>query len=92
MKKTYLSYFMKKDLTIVKHNHLIEASYRLNLDEQRLVLACIAKIDPRVGKDFPDEITVTAQEFSHHFGLKLTDSCELLAPKGAELPIRQLPE
>ena len=30
--------------SITKHNSLIEASYRLTLDEQRLILACIAQV------------------------------------------------
>lgn len=33
------------DLVVVKDNQIINASYRLSLVEQRIVLACIAKID-----------------------------------------------
>ena len=35
---------MTTDLQIVKSNHLIEASYRLSIAEQRVVLACIAQV------------------------------------------------
>lgn len=56
-----------KNLTVTKSNHLVEASYRLSLDEQRLVLSCIAQIDSR--KKVPDSLTVTVDEFSEAYGL-----------------------
>ena len=34
-------------LTVTKSNELIRASYKLTVNEQRLVLACIAQLDPR---------------------------------------------
>lgn len=58
-----------KELFVTKHNSLIEASYKLSLNEQRLVLLCISKLDPR--KPIPKEnlFTITAKEFSTMFGV-----------------------
>ena len=36
-----------KDLIVTKHNSLIEASYKLGLNEQLLILLCISKLDAR---------------------------------------------
>lgn len=50
------------NLKITKSNDLIQASYRLTLQEQRLVMACLAKIDPRA--DIPKITTLSASEYS----------------------------
>jgi len=47
---------------ISKSNHLVESSYKLSLKEQRLILVCLSKIDPR--GPVPKEISVTASEYS----------------------------
>lgn len=36
------------DLVVTKSNDLIRASYKLTINEQRLILACIAQLDPRL--------------------------------------------
>ena len=36
---------MKQNLVVVKDNQLIQASYKLSLMEQRIILCCISKID-----------------------------------------------
>jgi plasmid replication initiation protein len=58
-----------KELFVTKHNSLIEASYKLSLNEQRLVLLCISKLNSR--KPIPKEnlFTITAKEFSLMFGI-----------------------
>jgi len=55
---------MDKNPLIVKSNALIEASYQLNLNEQRLILACISKI--RRDEAVTDQImySISAAEFS----------------------------
>lgn len=58
----------EKNLTVVKSNKLIEASYKLGLDEQRLLLACISQIDSRLDLSKKDEFTVTAKQFASMFG------------------------
>ncbi len=47
--------------TVTKSNQLVEASYRLNAQSQKLILACLSKIDPR--EEVPSEITITALEY-----------------------------
>ncbi len=56
-----------KDLVITRHNSLIEGSYKLNLDEQRLLYLCMAQIDPRKAIQKDNSFTVTAKEFSEAF-------------------------
>lgn len=55
------------NLTVTKSNNLIDASYKLNVQAQKLVLACLSKIDPRSA--VPKEITITATEFSELMGI-----------------------
>ncbi len=52
---------------MTKSNCLIDASYQLNVQAQKLVLACLAKIDPR--SDIPKEMTLTASDFSDLMGV-----------------------
>lgn len=47
---------------IAKANYLVEASYSLTLQEQRLILASLSKIDSRVKPS--KEITLSASEYS----------------------------
>ena len=49
------------NLSVTKSNDLIDASYKLNVQAQKLVLACLSKVDPR--KEVPAQITITALEF-----------------------------
>lgn len=46
---------MKDDLVVVKHNDILNASYRLSLIEQRVILACIAQLDSKAEE--VDQIT-----------------------------------
>ena len=48
-------------LVVYKSNWLVEAAYKTTLNEQRLILAMIAKVDPR--KDLPKTFTLTVEEF-----------------------------
>ena len=60
---------MKKELFVTKSNDLIEASYKLSLDEQRLVYMTICQVDPRnqIPKDNYFEIAVN--DFCEVFGV-----------------------
>ena len=58
----------ESNLTVTKSNHLIEASYKLTLNEQRLILACIAQLDSR--KPMPNsKLTVRAIDFAETYGV-----------------------
>ncbi len=50
------------NLSVTKSNQLIEASYRLSTQAQKLVLACLSKADSR--GVVPKEITITALEYA----------------------------
>ena len=55
------------NLSVTKSNCLIDASYKLNVQAQKLVLACLGKLDPR--SEIPKEMTITASEFSELMGV-----------------------
>lgn len=61
---------MSQEITVTKHNSLVEASYKLTLNEQRLLLVCISKLDPRNLLPKNNLFTVTAKEFSEIFGIE----------------------
>jgi len=52
----------KEDMVVVKSNEVITASYKLTLNEQRIVLACIAKIDSMKELTKKDGITIRVDE------------------------------
>lgn len=59
---------MSKKL-IYKDNSIIEASYKLSLIEQRLVLIAISKINSAKALKNNEVIKVTASEYSSLFGI-----------------------
>lgn len=67
-----------KDLVVTKHNSLIEASYKLSLNEQRLILLCISKLDARKPLPKDNSFEVTAREFSERFGISMKKAYEEL--------------
>lgn len=59
---------MKKSELIVKSNRLIEASYRLTLNEQRIILYAISRCREEQKGLFPDQpIVITADAFANQF-------------------------
>lgn len=48
-------------LVVYKSNWLVEAAYKTTLNEQRLILAMIAKVDPK--KELPKAFTLSVEEF-----------------------------
>ncbi len=55
------------NLSVTKSNNLIDASYQLNVQAHKLVLACLGKVDPR--SEIPKEMTLTALEYSKLMGI-----------------------
>lgn len=47
---------------IAKSNYLVEASYSLTLQEQRLILACLSRIDSRGAA--PKEVSISASDYA----------------------------
>ena len=60
---------MKQNHIVVKSNTLINASYKLSLMEQRILLSCIAQIDSRSDTETtPDTFTVSVGEIADLVG------------------------
>ncbi len=55
------------NLSVTKANSLIDASYKLNVQAQKLVLACLGIVDPRA--EIPKTMTITASQFSDLMGI-----------------------
>lgn len=62
------------NLSVSKSNSLIDASYKLNAQAQKLVLACLGKIDSRPDKAPTKEVTLTASEFSELMGIDMKNA------------------
>lgn len=60
------------NLSVYKSNDLIDASYQLNAQAQKLVLSCLAKLDSR--DEISKEITMSAREFSELMGIDLKNA------------------
>jgi len=59
---------MKKSELVVKSNRLVEASYRLSLNEQRIILYAICRCREEQKGLFPDlPVTITADAFAKQF-------------------------
>lgn len=68
---------MSTKLTVVKSNHIVRASYELTLNEQRLILLCIAKVK-RSDIDAQTVFEITVSEFADQFDLSITSSYKQL--------------
>lgn len=62
------------NLSVAKSNNLIDASYKLNVQAQKLVLACLGKIDSRPDAAPQKEVTLTASEFSELMGIDIKNA------------------
>ncbi len=58
-----------KNFVVTKANALIQASYRLSLNEQRLVLCCVAQLDGRKPLPKDNLFTVNVADFAEMFSL-----------------------
>jgi len=56
-------------LVVYKANKVIEASYRLTLNEQRVILACIAQVDSKEQLLTTDEFELSAKDFAKLFSV-----------------------
>lgn len=55
------------NLTVYKANEVVEAGYKISLNEQRVVLACIAQIDSAKQLLVTDEFELSAKDFAAIF-------------------------
>jgi plasmid replication initiation protein len=77
-------------LVITKSNHLIEASYKLSLNELRLILIAISHIDGRKPIDKENDFTITANEFSEIFNVPINQTYEALSEATSRLYERDI--
>ncbi len=68
-----------KKLTVYKSNDVIEAGYKLSLNEQRVILACIAQVNSAEKLLETDEFELSARDFAHIFSV--SDDTAYLALK-----------
>jgi plasmid replication initiation protein len=78
------------ELVITKSNHLIEASYKLSLNELRLILIAISHIDGRKPIDKENDFTITANEFSQIFNIPINQTYEALGEATSRLYERDI--
>jgi len=81
---------MDKNALVVKSNALIETSYRLTTNEQRIVLACIAQV--RRDEPITDKIMyeISATDFSELCGVTLKSSYRELKQSALKLKRREV--
>lgn len=58
-----------KNLIVYKANQVIEAGYRLSLNEQRVVLACIAQVNSQEALLITDQFELSAKDFADIFSV-----------------------
>ena len=81
---------MDKNPLVVKSNSLIEASYRLNLNEQRLILACVSQI--RRDEPITDKVmySISAAEFARACCIDIKTSYRELKATALTLKRREI--
>ena len=81
---------MDKNALVVKSNALVEASYRLSLNEQRLILSCISQI--RRDEPVTDKImySISASEFAKVCNLDLKVAYQQLQSAALTLKRREV--
>lgn len=77
-------------LLVTKSNHLVEAGYKLSLDEQRLILTAISRLDGRKPMPRHNAFTITAQEFSSMFDVPVNQAYESLDNAASRLYERDI--
>jgi plasmid replication initiation protein len=66
------------NVLITKSNYLVEAGYKLSLNEQRLILSAISKLDARKQIPESNDFEITANDFSKTFNLPIKQAYEVL--------------
>lgn len=80
----------KKKVVVTQSNHLTNAAYKLTLNEQRVMLLLMSKMDSRKKYTATDSFTITAEELSEAFGLGKKNSYRDLEEAGLSLFERKL--
>lgn len=78
------------NILVTKSNHLVEAGYKLSLNEQRLILSAIAQLDGRKPIPKDNDFVITAAEFSKIFDLPIKQAYETLEDAASRLYERDI--
>ena len=78
------------EFIVTKSNYIIEANYKLSLNEQRLVLVAISQVDGRKPIDKENDFTITANEFSKIFNIPINQTYEALLEASSRLYERDI--
>lgn len=70
---------------ITKSNNLIEAGYKLSLNEQRLILSAIAQLDGRKPVPKNNDFEITAKDFAKSFNIPMKQAYEALEDAASRL-------
>jgi plasmid replication initiation protein len=81
---------MAKNALVVKSNHLIEASYQLTLNEQRVILIAITKIHRQKPLCSDDIFSIHADDFSVYFDMDVNNAYQELIKVAERLYERTL--
>lgn len=73
------------NILVTKSNHLIEAGYKLSLNEQRLILSVIAQLDGRKPIPKDNYFVITADEFAKNFNIPIKQAYEVLDEAASRL-------
>jgi plasmid replication initiation protein len=77
-------------LLVTKSNNLVEAGYKLTLNEQRLVLMMISQLDGRKPIPKNGDFTITANSFAEAFDISVKQSYEILDEAASRLYERDI--
>lgn len=72
-------------LTVYKSNKVIEAGYKLNINEQRLILLCISKVNSTKPLIASERFEVTAKEFAEKFKINEDKAYQTLKEAAEQL-------
>ncbi len=66
------------NLVVYKSNKVVEAAYKLSLNEQKVILFCISKNDSRQPLTVDDRFIITANEFAELTGVEVNNAYGML--------------
>lgn len=78
------------NVLVTKSNYLVEAGYKLSLNEQRLILSAITQLDGRKPIPKDNDFVITAAEFSETFDIPIKQAYETLEDAASRLYERDI--
>lgn len=79
-----------KNSLVTKSNYLVEAGYKLSLNEQRLILLAITQLDGRKPLPKDNNFVITASEFAKTFDIPIKQAYETIEDATSRLYERDI--